>query len=252
MVQGHPVVFQQPTDPFTYLGVVLTMTLKWKHQFHTATENLKQLAKSLYHTKATAGQQMKIINTKIRPAITYAFCVAPYTPMELRLLDSRLTQMTKRAYKQRHASPTAMVHEDPTNFGMGCTSLLVDYTHACIKQLTSALNDTTRYGEVSRAILTHQLKLTGGMIETEIITASRSMMRIRQASALQQSNLVLHNRTTGQDVDLEANTLVQNMRQIFNCGHSNPTDQPTIPPHPYPTNIPGSEYHHRPDIIRWD
>ena len=27
MVQGHPVVFQHPTDPFTYLGVVLTMTL---------------------------------------------------------------------------------------------------------------------------------------------------------------------------------------------------------------------------------
>ena len=148
--------------------------------------------------------------------------------MELRLLDIRLTQMTKRAYKQRHASPTAMIHEDPANFGMGCTSLLVDYTHACIKQLTGALNDTTRYGEVSRAILTHQMKLTGGMMETEIITASRSMMRIRQASALQQSNLVLQNRTTGQEIDLEANTLVQKMRQIFNCGHSNPTDQPYL------------------------
>jgi hypothetical protein len=193
LVQGHPVVFQQPTEPFTYLGVILTMTLNpyWKHQFRAASETLKQPARSLYHSKATAGQQMKIINTKIPPAFTYAFCVAPYTHMELKLLDNRLAQMTKRAYRQRQTSPTTMVHEDTNQFGMGCTSLLVDYTHACIQQLTGALNDTSRYGEIIRALLAHQTRLAGGMEEHEMITASRTMMRIRKSSALPQSTLVL-------------------------------------------------------------
>jgi hypothetical protein len=84
-----------------------------------------------------------------------------------------------------------MVHEDTNQFGMGCTSLLADYTHACIQQLTGALNDTSRYGEISRALLAHQTRLAGGMEEHEMITASRTMMRIRKTSALPQSTLVL-------------------------------------------------------------
>jgi hypothetical protein len=32
IVQGKPVTYQHPVDPFTYLGVDLTLTLNWGHQ----------------------------------------------------------------------------------------------------------------------------------------------------------------------------------------------------------------------------
>jgi hypothetical protein len=37
-VQGQPVTYQDPREPFTYLGVVLTMTLDWRPQQRAIAE----------------------------------------------------------------------------------------------------------------------------------------------------------------------------------------------------------------------
>jgi hypothetical protein len=40
IVQGKPVTYQHPADPFTYLGVDLTLTLNWGHQLRKVLDKL--------------------------------------------------------------------------------------------------------------------------------------------------------------------------------------------------------------------
>ncbi len=65
--------------------------------------------------------------------ITYAFPVAPYRAMDIKRLDSKIAQMAKEAYRQCRGTPTAMIMEDikdMNSFGLGTTSLRVDYALA--------------------------------------------------------------------------------------------------------------------------
>jgi hypothetical protein len=77
--------------------------------------------------------------------------------------------------------------EDVGKFGLKLTSLLVDYTHACIRNVVTAANDTTSYGCVSRSLLAFQASRKGGMNEAHLHgVANPSAMRVRQLSAAQQ------------------------------------------------------------------
>jgi hypothetical protein len=100
IVQGKPVTYQHPADPFTYLGVDLTLTLNWGHQLRRyyagTTQVLDKLASkgdALRRCSVAAKLKMRIIQTVIKPMITYAFPVAPYRAMDIKRLDSKIAQM---------------------------------------------------------------------------------------------------------------------------------------------------------------
>jgi hypothetical protein len=84
--------------------------------------------------------------------------------MDIKRMDSNIAQMAKEAYRQCRGTPTAMIMEDITSFGLGTTSLLVDYahaTHACIKHVTYAINDEgTYHGYVTRSLINAQASAT--------------------------------------------------------------------------------------------
>jgi hypothetical protein len=126
LVQGKPVVYQHPSKPFTYLGVDMTLTLNWGHQLRKVLDKIDSKGAALRRSTAAAKHKMKIIQTVIKPMITYAFPVAPYRAMDLKRLDSKIAQMAKEAYKQCRGTPTAMIMDDVDRFGLGTTSLLVD------------------------------------------------------------------------------------------------------------------------------
>jgi hypothetical protein len=131
-------VFQAPDQPFTYLGVDMTLTINWQHQYTKVHSIVRDLSRTLYHNRATCGQKVNMINTMVKPAIISSFMVAPFTAVQLRMLDGLVAGMVKRAYKLPRSTPTAMVMEDIAKFGMGCPSLLVDYMQAKVKYLTEA------------------------------------------------------------------------------------------------------------------
>jgi hypothetical protein len=136
-VQGQPVVCQAPDQPFTYLGVDMTLTINWQHQYKKVLNRVRDLSQVLYHNMATSGQKVNMISTLVKPTITNTFMVAPYTALQIRTLYGLVAGI---AYRLPRSTPTAMVMEDTARFGMGCPSLLVDYMQAKVKYLTEAIN----------------------------------------------------------------------------------------------------------------
>ena len=192
-IQGERLQYLPPTQPLQYLGVTLTMNLNWKHNFSSAMAKAKGQAEALRSCLGTSGQVIKLAETVLRPGITSSFCAAPFTPMQLKLLDGVMVGAYKRAYKQRRSTPTAAVHEDAARFGMGCTSLLVEYTQEGVKQLTHAYNDKGAYGIVTRSLLAAQQRALGGLNASELGAAAMHHMRIRQLSAAEMGGLQLTN-----------------------------------------------------------
>ena len=145
-VQGQPVQVVASDAPFLYLGVTMTLTLDWRHNYASAIRKAKEQAQSVRTSWGKGHQKVKMAETVVRAGIASSFSVAPFTPVHIRMLDGVLVGMYKQAYGQRRSTPTAMVQEDVQRFGMGCTSLLVGYTHECIKRFTEAYNDEGAYG----------------------------------------------------------------------------------------------------------
>jgi ribonuclease HI len=202
IVQGKPVMYQHPSEPFTYLGVDMTLTLNWGHQLRKVLDKVATKGAALRRSSASAKHKMKIIQTVIKPMITYAFPVAPYRATDLQRLDSKIAQMAKDAYRQCRATPTAMVMEDVDRFGLGTTSLLVDYAHSCVKHVTYAVNDEGTYGTITWSLMNAQASATGGLLAAELQHMAGSMLRIRQLSMLQDSDLKLWKHTARSEVHL--------------------------------------------------
>jgi hypothetical protein len=104
---------------------------------------------------------------------------------------------------------TALAMEDIGKFGLGLTSLLVDYTHACIRNMVSAANDATSYRCVSRSLITFEASRTGGLNEAQLHAVANSFMRVRQLSAAQQSGLHILNQSTMEEMALEGTDIVR-------------------------------------------
>ena len=83
LVQGKPAQFIHPGDPFTYLGVEITMSLDWKPQLDKRKDKLTKKLASLTCSFATPRQTMDIIRTAIVPSIAYAFPVTPCSEKSL-------------------------------------------------------------------------------------------------------------------------------------------------------------------------
>jgi hypothetical protein len=208
-VQGAPVKFIQPDMPFKYLGVLLTLTLDWRHQFNAMMAAVKSKCRALSNRGLPASMQMKVIRTVIKPMITYSFGAAPYTPAQLRLFDAQLARAVKVAYRQKVSMSTALALEDVDKFGLGLTSLLVDYTHTCIRNLVGAVNDPTSYGCISKSLLAFQAARTGALQETQLHGVANMFMRVRQLSAAHQSGLQIVNQSTLEGLSLEGTDIVR-------------------------------------------
>jgi len=137
-----------------------------------------------------------------------------------------MARVAKKAYGQRTSMPTAMALEDTQKFGLGLTSVLVDYTHSCVKNLVEALNDTSGYGEISRSLLSLQAARTGRLGNHQLMSIGTHMLRIRQLSAVHQSNLRLINQELMQEYCLDGNQLTS----ILNAVNEDMTGL-GLPPH---------------------
>ena len=189
MVQRAPVAYLDPREPFTYLGVELTMTLDWGPQHRKTLAKVRERLEQLRTSFATPAQKMRIIETAIKPAATYAFCVTPYTKADIRALDSAITCAVKQAHGLPPSAPTAMVHEDTAAFGLGCASLAAAYAHRNSAALVECLRDTGRMGTITKAALEQQVRLLGE--STDPFAHAKHCLRARQLASVQASGLEL-------------------------------------------------------------
>ncbi|MGQ2964067.1 MAG: RNA-directed DNA polymerase, partial [Agrobacterium sp.] len=157
-LQGKPVTYLQPTAPFTYLGVLLTMTLNWKPQHIAMVSQLRQKLERLRRSFASARQAIHIIKTAIIPSLAYSFCVVPCTPGDLDLYDRAINQCIKEKLRLPLGTTNAVVREDIDKLGLGISSTAKEYHSRNTTALLHSLQSTdTIHAHITRSILHKQI-----------------------------------------------------------------------------------------------
>ncbi|KAJ9514278.1 hypothetical protein QJQ45_012213 [Haematococcus lacustris] len=157
-LQEKPVTYHRPTSPFTYLGVLITMTLDWKPQHTAMITKLRHKLERLRRSFASARQAIHIIRTAIIPSLAYSFCAVPCTPGDLELYDRSINQCVKLKLRLPLGTPNAIVREDAGKLGMGISSTAQEYHARNTTALTHSLQSTdVTHAHISRSMLHKQI-----------------------------------------------------------------------------------------------
>jgi ribonuclease HI len=195
-IQGQPVGYLAPDEPFKLLGVYMTLTLNWSHSIATMLQTLKEKADCLRHSYATPQQAMRIVEQCIKTSVAYQMSVTPCRTHELELMDTVIGSIAKRVFKLPKAFPRAMLRQQVEAFGVGSTSMSCDYHYKAVRSLICSLNDPTLRGTVTKALLAKQLAQLHGIDPHLCKEESRFMLRARQLACVRHCNLDVVQRGT--------------------------------------------------------
>ena len=157
-INGTMVPVLQPTEPFKYLGVLITLDLNWKPQAEAALQSVRAKCNILARTKAPHNLKLLIDRQQILGSIIHTFCVAPYTLGQLEQMDTVRAGLIKGLFKLRPHFPTAACFATKDNFGIGTDTVVPLYVQAVTEHLIMILNDSGRLGTLGRALLDAHLK----------------------------------------------------------------------------------------------
>jgi len=183
-LQGQPLTFNPPDEPFKFLGVYFTMTLNMRPQFDNTMSNLRDMLQSMARSVAGPYQKHRTLMGCIRAKIRYAFCLAPYTMAQLGMMDSQMAKAAKLAYGLKPYIANAWAHEDIRKGGLGCHSLQVEYHEVQIQRLIHALNDQGILGHLTRASMEGSKCLMDKLTAEMYPAAMKCNFRLRQQAAL--------------------------------------------------------------------
>ena len=85
--QPIPVLYQN--EAYIHLGAHLVPTLQWNIQTHATMTKLTKQCKDLINCPATMTQKIKMVDTVIRPGVTYSFYIVPYSMPTIHKLDKK-------------------------------------------------------------------------------------------------------------------------------------------------------------------
>ncbi|KAJ9512615.1 hypothetical protein QJQ45_018876 [Haematococcus lacustris] len=183
-LQGKPVTYHRPTSPFTYLGVLITMTLDWKPQHTAMITQLRQKLERLRRSFASARQAIHIIRTAIIPSLAYSFCAVPCTPGDLELYDRSINQCVKLKLRLPLGTPNAIIREDADKLGIGISSTAQEYHARNTTALTHSLQSTdVAHAHISRSMLHKQITWLNTQASTQghrMLTLLHHTLRARQ------------------------------------------------------------------------
>ncbi|KAJ9531789.1 hypothetical protein QJQ45_021938 [Haematococcus lacustris] len=183
-LQGKPVTYHRPTSPFTYLGVLITMTLDWKPQHTAMITQLRQKLERLRRSFASARQAIHIIRTAIIPSLAYSFCAVPCTPGDLELYDRSINQCVKLKLRLPLGTPNAIIREDAEKLGMGISSTAQEYHARNTTALIHSLQSTdVAHAHISRSMLHKQITWLSTQASTQghrMLTLLHHTLRARQ------------------------------------------------------------------------
>jgi hypothetical protein len=114
--QPIPILYQD--EPYTYLGIQLVPSLKWKLQIHITTTKLTNQCKQLTNYPLTIKQKMHMTDTVIHASIAYNFYVVPYSLPALNKLDKKLIALQKKICSLPNCTPNITTQLPHGSFGM--------------------------------------------------------------------------------------------------------------------------------------
>ena len=93
--RNEPIPVLNQNEPYTYLGINLAPSLKWKTQIHTTTTKVVKQCKELVACPATMQQKINMADTVIRAGIAYNFYAEPYSLPAIKKLDKKIIALHK-------------------------------------------------------------------------------------------------------------------------------------------------------------
>jgi hypothetical protein len=214
-IHGKAIAYQSPKTPFRHLGVYLTMDLNHTHQFKMTMEKIRKQVQSLRWSYASSSQRRRIIETCTRPAITYAYCAAPYTLAQLKELDSLLTKAIKQTYRLSTSMSTAAAHQDISAGGLGCHLLEVEYNLICHQNVVRALNDEGPRGVFTRAMFKLQKIGVDALSAAHLPHTILFSLRQRRLMSLKRCSTRLYCKGIAHDKLTEMNALATTLDAIM-------------------------------------
>ena len=158
-------------------------------------ETLADKLRSLGASYLTPAQKLRVLETNVRPALTYHMSITPCAPQFLEKLDGMVGRFVKKTLGLVRCVPTAMLREEHAKFGLGCPSLTAEYAAACAKGLVDALQDQALRGAASRALLlsslSRQATCLAGLDPHFCGNELNYCLRARQLAVLHKSNMTL-------------------------------------------------------------
>jgi hypothetical protein len=161
--QPLPVLDQH--EPYTYLGINLALSLKWKTQINTTTTKIIKQCQALVAFPTTMKQKINMAYTVIHAGIAYSFYAVPYSIPAIKKLDKKIIALHKTICglpKITSNIATQLPHE---LFGIEAFSLQNAYLRCIGEQLQNALNDKGIFGKFNYGLIQFILAKFGGSKE---------------------------------------------------------------------------------------
>ena len=114
------------------------------------------------NSPACLTQKLKILNTVIKPRITYAYYAIPFSKLDIKKFDKKFSKLTKNICHIPKNTANILTHLPHENFGINATSLLPDYVRCIGQQLIQALNDPGQLGTIHQGLTKHITAKYGG------------------------------------------------------------------------------------------
>jgi hypothetical protein len=87
--RNQPIPVLHQNEPYVYLGIQLIPLLKWKVQQAITMNKFIKQTQLLLQSPATLKQKQKMVDTVIRPGLTYSFYATPYSMPNITKLDKK-------------------------------------------------------------------------------------------------------------------------------------------------------------------
>ena len=187
-----------PTEPYPYLGIPVSLVLDWSPQITAAVKLVQDKGTLLSQSMASPRQCLHVIATCIKPAVAYAFAVAPYSTFDISRLDRAIAVAVRKCCKLPKSFQNAAIHLSHTHAGMGVGSLMVEYVQVTTACLTRALNDTGRLGLVTRALMDLQHKQLSNLPPDQLpARATKHYTILRQIALMRKAGIELSDGSNG-------------------------------------------------------
>ena len=161
--QPLPVLHQH--EPYTYLGINLAPSLKWKTQINTTTAKVIKQCQNLVACPATMKQKINMADTVIRAGIAYSFYAVPYSIPAIKKLDKKIIALHKTICGLPKSTSNIATQLPHDLFGIEAFSLQNAYLRCIGEQLQNALNDKDRLGKIYYGLTQFILAKFGGSKE---------------------------------------------------------------------------------------
>ena len=163
--KNQPLFVLDQHEPYTYLGINLAPSLKWKTQITTTTTKVIKQCQALVACPATMKQIINMTDTVIRAAIAYNIHEVPYSIPAIKKLDKKIIVLQKTICGLPKSIPKIATQLPRDLFGIKAFSLQNAYLRCIGEQLQNALNDKGRLGKIYHGLTQFILAKFGGSKE---------------------------------------------------------------------------------------